>query len=105
VVVVSTDRSRTPRRRAQLESQLGAANPAGFRRSTERKVGDPNEKLVAERDRRQYEEMLRFEEIGFSQAAHSVLVEPLDLSDGWERRVTAMEAEDASTFDIDGRMR
>jgi hypothetical protein len=79
--------------------------PTSFRRSTERQVGDPNERLVVEEDRRRNRSLLEFEAIGFSQAAHSVLVEPLHLSDSWERRVDFMEAEDDSSFDVDGVVR
>lgn len=79
--------------------------PKGFQRSTERQVGDPNERLVVEADRRANRSLLEFEAIGFSQDAHSVLVEPLDLSDSWERRVDRMLAEDTSSFDVDGQVR
>jgi hypothetical protein len=79
--------------------------PTNFRRSSERQVKDPNETYVVEEDRRRNRSMLEFEAIGFSQAAHSVLVEPLDLSDNWERRVDFMEAEDTSTTDLDGVVR
>lgn len=76
-----------------------------FRRSSERQVTDPNETFVVEEDRRRNRELQAFEEIGFSQAAHSVLVEPLDPSDSWERVVDGMEAEDVSSYSLDGQVR
>lgn len=94
MVVVSSDTSRTPRRRAQLESSLSAPG-RGFRRSTERKVEDPNEALVAERARQEYEELLAFEEIGFSAAAASVLV----TRPSFEELYDAIEADDRQFYD------
>jgi hypothetical protein len=79
--------------------------PNTFRRSSERQVKDPNELYAVEDDRRRNRSMLEFEAIGVSVASHSVLVEPLDLSDSWERRVDFMEAEDDSSFDTDGVVR
>jgi hypothetical protein len=54
---------------------------SSFRRSTERKVEDPNEELVAKRARQEYEELLRYEEVGFSKAAASVLVRPASMDE------------------------
>lgn len=66
-----------------------------FRRSSERQVTDPNETLVVEEDRRRNRSLLEFEAIGFSQAAHSVLVEPVTL----ERATT-----DGKLYDLEGRV-
>lgn len=54
---------------------LAPSKPSTFKRSSERKVIDPYEQIVCERERRHQEELRGYEEVGFSVAAASVLVE------------------------------
>ena len=106
MVVVSSDRSRTPRRRAQLESSLRASKPSGFKRSSERKVGELQLRQWAFSDAWEEDRRLEsFEEIGVSAGAASVLVEPLSGNERLEALTDRMLAEDLSRFDVDGGVR
>lgn len=78
-----------------LPLMYAPTKPNSFRRSTERQVGDPNERLVVEEDRRRNRALLEFEAIGGSAAAASVLVEPVTL----ERATT-----DHQLYDLEGRV-
>lgn len=55
--------------------------PSTFRRSSERKVVDPNEAIAIREDRRRNRELRAFEEIGFSAAAASVMVSRTPITD------------------------
>lgn len=84
------------------------SKPSSFRRSSEN-TKDGEVQAVAEMrrlrkldadERRDSFEALSYG-IGGGMVAAGV-VEPLDLSDSWERRVDFMEAEDLSRFDVEG---
>jgi hypothetical protein len=66
-----------------------------FRRSSEHKVTDPNETFVVEEDRRRNLELQRYEEIGMSAAAASVLTE----RPSFEVLMDAIEADDTAFYD------
>jgi hypothetical protein len=115
VVVVSPDRSRTLRRRAQAETSR-APKPSGFKRTSEN-TGEA-EAQAAHESRRlsklgaaeprgfDWEEDCRELDslsFGVSGARSGGLVEPLDLSDKSERLVAEMLAEDESRIDLEGR--
>jgi len=80
-------------------------SPGTFKRTSDRKVIDPNEALTVEADRRRQKSLQDYESVGVSAAAASVLVEPLDLNDKSERLVDVMAAENLETFDADALVR
>lgn len=65
-----------------------------FRRSSERQVTDPNETSVVEEDRRRNLELQRYEEIGMSAAAASVLTK----RPSFEVLMDAIEADDVQFY-------